>query len=45
MNVYAELYSAVESRPNFPVNIWAGLEILKGMFDYTDEECQSGRNY
>lgn len=35
---YADLYSTVESRPNFPVNIWVGLEILKGMFDYTDEE-------
>jgi len=35
---YAELYSTVDSRPNFPVNIWVGLEILKGMFDYTDEE-------
>jgi len=37
-NRYAELYSNIESRPNFPVNIWVGLEILKGMFDYTDEE-------
>ena len=35
---YAELYSRVESRPNFPVNIWVGLEIIKGMFDYTDQE-------
>jgi hypothetical protein len=35
---YAELYSTIESRPNFPVNIWVGLEILKGIFDYTDEE-------
>lgn len=35
---YAVLYSTVDSRPNFPVNIWVGLEILKGMFDYTDEE-------
>jgi hypothetical protein len=35
---YAGLYSTIESRPNFPVNIWVGLEILKGMFDYTDEE-------
>jgi hypothetical protein len=35
---YAELYSTVESRPNFPVNIWVGLEILKMIFDYTDEE-------
>jgi hypothetical protein len=35
---YAELYSTVKSRPNFPVNIWVGLEIIKGIFDYTDEE-------
>jgi hypothetical protein len=35
---YAGLYSTIDSRPNFPVNIWVGLEILKGMFDYTDEE-------
>ncbi len=35
---YAVLYSTIESRPNFPVNIWVGLEILKWIFDYTDEE-------
>jgi hypothetical protein len=35
---YAELYSEVKSRPNFPVNVWVGLEIIKGIFDYTDEE-------
>ncbi|MDO8634664.1 MAG: transposase, partial [Dehalococcoidia bacterium] len=35
---YAELYSDVASRPNFPVNVWVGLEIIKGLFDYTDEE-------
>jgi len=35
---YAELYSDVDSRPNFPVNIWVGLEIIKWAFDYTDEE-------
>lgn len=35
---YAVLYSSIESRPNFPVNIWVGLEILKWLFDYTDEE-------
>ena len=22
---YAKLYSAIESRPNFPVNVWVGL--------------------
>lgn len=35
---YAELYSDIDSRPNFPVNIWVGLEVIKGMFDYTDAE-------
>jgi hypothetical protein len=35
---YAVLYSTIESRPNFPVNIWVGLEIIKWLFDYTDEE-------
>lgn len=35
---YAGLYSDVDSRPNFPVNVWVGLEIIKGMFDYTDAE-------
>jgi hypothetical protein len=35
---YAELYSDVKSRPNFPVNVWVGLEILKWINDYTDEE-------
>jgi hypothetical protein len=35
---YAGLYSTKDSRPNFPVNIWVGLEILKWLFDYTDEE-------
>jgi len=35
---YAGLYSTVDSRPNFPVNIWVGLEIIKWLSDYTDEE-------
>ena len=35
---YAGLYSDICSRPNFPVNIWVGLEIIKWKFDYTDEE-------
>ena len=35
---YAALYSDIPSRPNFPVNVWVGLEIIKGLFDYTDEE-------
>lgn len=35
---YTVLYSDVDSRPNFPVNVWVGLEIIKGMFDYTDAQ-------
>lgn len=35
---YEGLYSNVDSRPNFPINVWVGLEIIKGMFDYTDAE-------
>ena len=35
---YAELHSDIDSRPNFPVNVWVGLEVIKGMFDYTDAE-------
>ena len=35
---YAGLYSDIPSRPNFPVNVWVGLEIIKYFFDYTDEE-------
>jgi len=35
---YAGLYSNVTSRPNFPVNVWVGLEIIKDLFDYTDEQ-------
>jgi len=30
---YAWLYSEVASRPNFPVNVWVGLEVVKGLFD------------
>ncbi len=35
---YAKLYSDVDSRPNFPVNVWVGLEVIKWRFDYTDAE-------
>jgi hypothetical protein len=42
---YAVLYSTVESRPNFPVNIWVGLEILKWISDYTDEEMVDQFNF
>lgn len=35
---FSVLYSDKKSRPNFPVNIWVGLEILKELFVWTDEE-------
>jgi hypothetical protein len=35
---YAALYSDIDSRPNFPVNVWVGLEVIKWKFDYTDAE-------
>ena len=38
---FSVLYSDKKSRPNFPVNIWVGLEILKQLFDWTDEEVFS----
>ena len=25
---YEELYSEIDSRPNFPVNVWVGLEVI-----------------
>ncbi len=35
---FAVLYSEQGSRPNTPVNVLLGLEILKGMRNWTDEE-------
>ncbi len=35
---FAVLYSDTASRPNFPVNVWVSLEMLKELFDLTDEE-------
>jgi hypothetical protein len=35
---FAVLYSKKKTRPNFPVNILVALEIIKAMFNYTDEE-------
>jgi hypothetical protein len=37
-NIFAELYSTENGRSNVPVNILLGLEYIKSMFDYTDEE-------
>ena len=36
--LFASLYSLEWGRPNFPVNILIGLEIIKHLFDYTDQE-------
>ena len=33
---FAPLYSAKQSRPNIPVNILVGLEVLKGGRNWTD---------
>ena len=35
---FAELYSKVPSRPNTPVNVLVGLEVLKAGFGWSDEE-------
>jgi hypothetical protein len=37
-DLFAVLYSERASRPNVPVNVLVGLEILKGGKDWTDEE-------
>lgn len=37
-NPFAVLYSDVASRPNVPVNVLLGLEVLKAGFNWTDEE-------
>lgn len=35
--LFAPLYSSDNGRPNFPVNIFVGLDIIKNLRDYTDE--------
>ena len=35
---FARLYSETLSRPNTPVNILAGIEILKAVYGWSDEE-------
>ena len=39
------LYSDQPSRPNIPVNVLVGLEILKAGFGWTDEETHEGFSY
>lgn len=36
-NLFAPLYSNDNGRPNFPVNIFMGLDLIKEIRDYTDE--------
>lgn len=38
---FSPLFSKKKSRPNFPINIYIGLEILKHMFNWSDEEMIS----
>lgn len=38
---FAVLFSVKKSRPNFPVNIYVGLEIMKQLFNWSDEELLS----
>jgi hypothetical protein len=42
-NHFSVLYSSVHGRANFPVNILAGLEVLKEIHDLSDEEL--GEDY
>ena len=42
---FAVLYSEKDSRPNVPVNILLGLEILKMQFGWTDEDLYDEYNY
>lgn len=37
-SVFAELYSAKASRPNTPINVLVGMEVLKSGFGWSDEE-------
>ena len=37
---FAVLYSDKASRPNTPVNVVVGALIIKGLFDYSDDECR-----
>jgi hypothetical protein len=37
-NTFAVLFSDKKSRPNFPINIYIALEIMKWLFDWSDEE-------
>jgi hypothetical protein len=38
---FSVLFSKKQSRPNFPINIYVGLEIMKQLFNWSDEELLS----
>jgi len=44
-DIFADLYSDKPSRPNIPVNVLAGFEVLKAGFGYSDEEMYAAYNY
>jgi Transposase DDE domain/Transposase domain (DUF772) len=43
--VFAELYSDKDSRPNVPVNVLVGLEVLKAGFGWSDAELEEQMTY
>jgi lysine/ornithine N-monooxygenase len=44
-DIFEPLYCENNGRPNFPVNILAGLEILKSLFELTDEELYENYHF
>lgn len=44
-DIFAGLYSEKPSRPNVPVNVLVGFEVLKAGFGYSDEEMYAAYNY
>ena len=40
-NKFSVLFSNKKSRPNFPINIYVALEIMKTLFNWSDEEMLS----
>ncbi len=44
-DIFTDLYSDKPSRPNIPVNVLAGFEVLKAGFGYSDEEMYAAYNY
>ena len=38
---FSVLFSRKKSRPNFPINIYVGLETMRSLFDWTDEAMLS----